>query len=133
MQNKDTKEFSVPILKIDPMPKPRMTQSDRWRKRPAVLKYFAWCDELRLLCAREKFSLGESLRVTFIIPMPESWSEKKKKKMDFTFHRQKPDLDNLIKSVQDALLGDDSKICEYRYCAKVWGYEGQIQIISEEL
>ena len=33
----------VARLNIPPCPKPRMTKADRWRKRPSVLKFFAFC------------------------------------------------------------------------------------------
>lgn len=36
------------VFDICPLPKPRMTQRDRWAKRPAVLRYRAFCDEVRL-------------------------------------------------------------------------------------
>lgn len=32
---------------IVPVPKPRMTQRDKWQKRPAVMRYRAFCDEVR--------------------------------------------------------------------------------------
>ncbi len=33
---------------IDVVGKPRMTQRDKWKKRPCVLRYRAFADELRL-------------------------------------------------------------------------------------
>ena len=33
--------------KIKPVPKPRMTQRDAWDKRPCVLRYRAFKDEVR--------------------------------------------------------------------------------------
>jgi len=36
------------IYNINPVPKPRMTQSDKWKKRPPVLRYFAFKDECRI-------------------------------------------------------------------------------------
>ncbi|HHE6457291.1 TPA: RusA family crossover junction endodeoxyribonuclease, partial [Proteus mirabilis] len=32
------------VFNIEPVPKPRMTQADKWKKRPPVLKYFAFKD-----------------------------------------------------------------------------------------
>lgn len=62
---------------ITPVPKPRMTQSDRWRKRKCVLKYFAFKDKVREL----NIIIPESgSRIVFILPMPDSWSKKKKRK-----------------------------------------------------
>lgn len=33
---------------ITPVPKPRQVHSDKWMKRPPVLRYRAFCDECRL-------------------------------------------------------------------------------------
>lgn len=58
-----------------------------------------------------------SLALTFYMPIPKSTSKKKAKEMaeNNTFHTKKPDIDNLIKLVQDALNGiawkDDGCIC----------------------
>ena len=35
------------IYYINPVSKPRMTQRDVWKKRPVVVKYHAFCDEMR--------------------------------------------------------------------------------------
>ena len=37
-------------LNIVPVAKPRMTQSDKWKKRPVVQKYWKYKDDLKLLC-----------------------------------------------------------------------------------
>jgi len=34
-------------IKINPLPKPRMVKSDAWRKRPCVVKYWQYKDELK--------------------------------------------------------------------------------------
>lgn len=63
---------------ITPIPKPRMTQRDRWKQRPPVLRYRAFCDEVRL----NRISLADcGWHVTFVLPMPASWSKKKKAEM----------------------------------------------------
>ena len=36
------------VYPITPVPKPRMTRRDRWAKRPCVLRYWAFKDEVRL-------------------------------------------------------------------------------------
>ncbi len=113
------------VIKINPVAKPRMTQSDKWKKRKCVLVYRAFCDELRLQA--RNFELGGNYKICFYLPMPKSWSKKKKEYMKGTPHQQKPDLDNLIKSINDALLKDDSVV--YRFeASKWWGDEGKIII-----
>ena len=112
------------VYAITPVPKPRMTQSDRWAKRAPVLRYFAFKDEVRL----NKISLPEcGYHVTFILPMPDSWSKKKKEEMNGKPHQQKPDKDNLEKALLDAIFEDDCRIWDGRV-SKVWGEKGQIKI-----
>lgn len=111
---------------ITPIPKPRMTQSDKWKKRPPVLRYRAFCDEVRL----NRISLPEShYHVIFVIPMPPSWSKKKRSEMDGKPHQTKPDKDNLEKALLDAIFEDDCRIWDGRV-TKLWGEAGKI-IIQE--
>ena len=37
-------------LNILPVAKPRMTQRDKWQKRPVVEKYWRYKEDLKLLC-----------------------------------------------------------------------------------
>lgn len=110
---------------ITPVSKPRQTQRDKWAKRPAVMAYRAFADECRLL----KMSIREAGDIiTFIIPMPASWSRHQKEFMDGTPHQSKPDIDNLLKSVLDAVLPQgDQNIYDIR-ARKFWGRVGYIEI-----
>lgn len=65
-----------------------------------------------------------SLYLKFFFSMPKAWSIKKKNLMRGADHTQTPDLSNLIKFVEDALIGtiwvDDRTI--YQITAhKIWG------------
>jgi len=112
------------IYEIEPMGKPRMTQRDKWAKRPAVLRYRAFKDECRL--KRVELPSGGA-HVTFVIPMPKSWSKKKRAEMNGKPHQQKPDLDNLAKALMDAVHDDDAGI--WSMClSKGWGESGPIKI-----
>ena len=113
---------------ITPVPKPRMTQRDRWAKRPGVMRYRAFCDECRLRGVK----LPEAgARVTFILPMPKSWPKRKRSEMDGQPHQAKPDTSNLLKALEDALHVDDAAIWHYAGVQKRWGREGRI-IIEQE-
>lgn len=115
------------IYDITPMGKPRMTRADCWKKRPEVLRYRAFCDEVRL----HKVQLPEDgFHVTFILPMPSSWSKKKRQQFDGQPHQSKPDMDNLMKALMDAIYEDDAHIWDGRI-TKRWGETGQI-IIRED-
>ena len=104
-----------------------MTRRDRWEKRPCVQRYWAFKDAIRQTAEQQGFVLGESFEIIFGIPEPKSWSKKKKNDMLHEPHRQKPDLDNLIKSVQDALLQEDSGVWAI-IAQKIWSSEPKIQI-----
>ena len=108
-------------LNIVPVAKPRMTQSDKWKKRPATDKYWKFKDDLKMLCFLCRWKPKDDLDVKFVIPMPISWSKKKRLKMNGQPHKQRPDLDNLIKAFKDALLIEDSHVHTYHNMKKVWG------------
>ena len=114
-----TKKFD-----ITPVPKPRQTQRDRWLKRACVMRYRAFADEVRL----QKVPLPEAgAHVVFCMPMPKSWSKKKRAAMEGSPHKQRPDCDNLFKALADAIYSEDSHIHDIRI-TKVWGIKGQIII-----
>ena len=48
--------------------------------------------------------------ITFFIPVPPSWSKKKKKMHHGRFHQSKPDIDNLQKALLDSLMKEDKEI-----------------------
>lgn len=114
------------IFNITPVPKPRQTQRDRWHKRPAVMRYRAFCDEVRMA----GIALPDAgWHVTFVLPMPKSWSGKKRAQMTGKPHQQRPDRDNLEKALLDALFSEDCGIWDGR-TTKVWGEMGQIIITT---
>lgn len=116
------------IYPIIPYPKPRMTRSDKWKKRDCVLRYRAFCDECRL---RGVDIPPAGASIHFILPMPSSWSQKKRESMNGKPHQQKPDIDNLVKALADACHQDDSHIWHYAGLKKTWGQTGQIIITIE--
>ena len=71
--------------------------------------------------------LGEEIDVAFRIPMPKSWSKAKKAAMVDTKHQQKPDIDNLLKAIMDAVLPEDSHVWGVR-AYKFWAETGSIVI-----
>jgi Holliday junction resolvase RusA-like endonuclease len=116
------------LYPVNPCPKPRMTRSDSWRTpaRPAVARYWAFKDEVRIRVRLDTKLDGSC--IVFHIAMPESWTEKKKLSLCGKPHRTKPDLSNLIKALEDALYEDDSHIASYGRVAKVWARKGAILI-----
>ncbi len=122
---------------ITPVAKPRMTGRDVWLDppRPPVSKYRQFCLE----CKLERLILPcYGAHVTFVIPMPEGWSKKKKIEFDGKPHMGstgKPptkdlDLDNLLKALGDAIYKNDSGIYDI-HITKRWGSKGKIIVEVE--
>lgn len=62
------------IFNITPMGKPRQTRADKWKQREVVLRYRAFCDEVRL----KKVVMPEAgSHITFILPMPDELEPEK--------------------------------------------------------
>lgn len=96
-------------LQIVPVAKPRMTQRDKWQQRPCVMRYRSFCDELRLLIGAD-YLVPEVLSIDFYLPIPSSWSKRRRLAMEGKPHQSKPDIDNLVKSFLDALCSDDAYV-----------------------
>ena len=71
------------------------------------------------------------IAMAFTMPIPQSYSNKKKKELEGQPHTKKPDLDNLVKAVLDALNGvaymDDSRISNIN-ASKEYGREPSVWI-----
>ena len=118
----------VARLNIPPCPKPRMTRADRWKKRQSVVKFFAFRDAVRQYkdsdVVKRNMYLGpnlelESFDIQFHIPMPKSWSNKKKTEMNGKPHQQRPDLDNYLKAWKDSVFEEDSVVWRVK-ATKLW-------------
>ena len=118
---------------IKPTPKPRQTQSDKWKtgskKRPEVARYHAFKEQCVLFGVEVP---EEGSHVIFCLAMPKSWPAKKKAAMNGQKHQQKPDIDNLEKALLDSIYSDDSGVWDIR-SSKVWSETNQIIIIKEAL
>lgn len=109
----------------DPMGKPRMTQRDRWKQRPVVLRYRDYCDRIKEAAPNRVFTADVyAVDVIAYIAMPASWSKKKKAEHAGKMCRSKPDWDNIGKAVCDALFEEDSGIADGR-TRKFWCAEGE--------
>jgi Holliday junction resolvase RusA-like endonuclease len=99
-----------------------MTQRDTWKQRPSVLRYRAWCDLLRgTIGWRGKRTLTHPVRLSLEchLPCPASWSFGQRVERTGDPHTAKPDLDNLVKGVMDALLDNDAYVTEI-HATKYW-------------
>lgn len=105
---------------ITPVAKPRMTRSDKWKKRPATAKYWAFKDEVKRLGIQVPES---GAHVTFHMPVPGCGKDRVGKP-----HQQVPDVDNLVKALLDAIYEDDAHIWDIR-ATKLWSDKGMIEVL----
>jgi len=115
---------------VRPMGKPRMTQRDKFAKRPETQRYWAWKAEIKLRASqvprlRQALEDGRIYGVSWIahISPPKSWSKGKKLAHVGTHHQAKPDRDNIDKALLDALLKKDEGVA-MGSMLKVWTEEG---------
>ncbi len=121
--------------KANPKKKIKIPSENKWVNRKWEIKrYWDYKDALRFEAARQKFEIPtKEFWVKFYIPMSPSWSRKKKATMCFACHEYKPDSDNLIKAMFDALRKKDQVISDYR-ASKFWiDSGGHIEISVGEL
>ena len=120
------------ILSIAPVSKPRMTRADRWKKRQSVLKFFAFRDAVRQSSAWKTLELldMDSFKIVFHVPMPKSWSKKKRTQYDGKPHQQRPDLDNYLKAWKDSVYEEDAIVWNVE-ATKLWtSGPGYIMVIK---
>ena len=111
------------LYPIAPVPAPRQTRADAWKSRPCVARYRAFKDEVRL---RNVF-IPVPCEITFYMPMPKSWSAAKRHNHEGQPHLIKPDLDNLMKALFDAVFEDDAHIWD-AHPRKIWSSKPGIRI-----
>jgi Holliday junction resolvase RusA-like endonuclease len=99
-------------LHVKAMGKPRMTRQDKWKKppRPPVARYRAFATEVRKQANGKIHDNINNLSWVAYLPIPESWSQKKKDAQRGQLHLQTPDRDNIDKAILDALFKQDSAI-----------------------
>ena len=120
------------IYQGDVIGKPRMTQSDRWKRRECVDRYYSFKDSIVLQAKKENFILGNDLSIVVGLKMPESWSKKKKSELLSKPHQSKPDIDNICKAIFDSLKDKDQTIYSVTI-KKFWSNESSIIIVNNEV
>ena len=114
------------ILDVPPCSNPRLTHRESWAKRPCVGDFFAVRDQIKqeinkkdaLLIQEPPFNWDE-LNIIFLVPMPKSWSKKKKALMAGQPMQQRPDIDNYLKGLFDATHEEDATIWKVS-ASKIW-------------
>ena len=117
------------VLAVTPRAAPRQSRRDKWKPSKEVLRYRAFRDEIGYKLTELP---ADFFHAVFLLPMPPSWSEKKKSEKAGWPHLQKPDKDNLEKALVDAVYRgrDDSHVWNGA-STKLWAYQGAILISSD--
>ena len=123
-------EYKEIIFEIVPVGKPRMTQSDKWKKRAVVERYFAYRDAIKLQANLLGFELTGELEITFYLSVPKS-NAKMQKSMHLQPHTSKPDIDNLLKAFLDC-FGEDKTVHTVK-AKKIWTIENPHIIVRYPL
>jgi Holliday junction resolvase RusA-like endonuclease len=121
---------TVRLVVPGPAPgKPRMTQRDKWKQRPEVVRYRAWCDMVRAAvgdCLPIASRVAEVNWTAYFEP-PQSWSKKSRVAAIGRRHRSKPDRDNIDKAVLDCLFSRDEAIADGTL-RKRWDWKARLEI-----
>lgn len=125
---------------IDPTVKPRETRKDRWNPRPSVQKFRAFRDHMRLLSNTKGLDginyPKAGTWLIFLVPMPKSWNDRKKRDHNLTGKASTPDVDNLCKGFLDALFYkqpiDDRTVWDTRI-TKLWSYSPGILLAVQDV
>jgi Holliday junction resolvase RusA-like endonuclease len=128
------------LFDIVPMGAPRMTKSDTWkldpnhpdplkRQRPVVTRYFEFKNTLTEQALSMGFELKNNMEAVFLMPLPDSWSKKKKERMKRMPCKVRPDCDNILKGFVDALKDEDGCIWKMNV-SKYWADTGSIIIFG---
>lgn len=114
-------------IEIEPISYVRRTKADSWKKRPAVVKYYAYKNLLAFLLNRMGYKQEEKLNIIFYLPIPKSF--RNREIYHLKEHHKKPDLDNLVKAFLDAVAKQDNYICQIN-ATKLYSLSPQIIVLQ---
>ncbi|RXK19069.1 RusA family crossover junction endodeoxyribonuclease [Macrococcus sp. DPC7161] len=128
----DAKGFNAPMAS----PRPRFSKVGNFVKTYMPSSYTKHKEFIQKQMPQLLINGSIKLTVLFEMPMPKSWSNKKRKEKNKSHHTNKPDIDNLLKTVLDAANGhmwlDDNQIVEI-HSAKRYAEIPKIKIKLEEI
>lgn len=108
------------------MGKPRMTQRDKWMKRPSVMKARSQSDLIRAAFNTET-KYYQATCVSWVAVFQTT------KFSAGAVHRAKPDRDNIDKLILDALFSNDEGVGGLSGTQKMWADEDVLLIAIEGL
>lgn len=92
-----------------PVPKPRMTRSDVWRKppRPSVARWYEFKDLFSIAAREAGIYPGDEIHELYVrIHL----KPRGRGRARGGWHIEKPDLSNVLKAIEDALTDNDEMI-----------------------
>lgn len=110
------------FLPIEPMGAVRTTQKQKFVDERAK-RYYQYKQDIKTMAMARRLrpiekGVGASVDVTFYMPIPRSWSQKKRDEHKGKPHLIKSDIDNLVKGFFDSLNKvawyDDSQVYEVK-------------------
>jgi len=113
------------VFDIIPMGAVRQTHADKWKNRPEVVRYRNFKTTLQVQAKQMQFICAETISVIFCVPMPISWSEKKRNELNKMPCKTRPDIDNYVKGFMDALLIEDGFVWQIN-AQKRYAFQGSI-------
>lgn len=127
-------------IPVKPMGAVRMTTRGKWVSESAK-RYLSYKNQIqwevkKQLRTNEIITGPIEVDMIFYMPIPQSWSKKKKREAAGTFHTKKPDADNLVKGVFDSLnklvWKDDNQVCKIS-AKKIYAEEPGISLDIKEI
>lgn len=128
------------IIPVKPMGAVRMTSRGKWVSESAK-RYLSYKEQIqwevkKQLRTNEIITGPIDVKMIFFMPIPKSWSKKKKDQAVGEFHTKKPDADNLVKGVFDSLnklvWKDDNQVCKI-LAKKIYATEPRIHLDIKEI
>ncbi len=122
-----------------PMGAVRMTGRGKYI-RPNAQRYLTYKKLIQMhvlsqVKRRELLTGPLAVTVCFTMPIPQSWSKKKKLAVVGEWHCKKPDIDNLVKGLFDSMNGlvwtDDNQVAVVK-SFKIYGEDPKIEVHVEE-
>lgn len=126
-------------IHIEPMGAVRMTQRSKW-KDPAAQRYLSYKGVIGLTANKHfpaPLETPVSITIAFYYPIPKKWSKQKKDDANDQgiVPVVKPDIDNCVKGVFDALNGiawkDDNQVVDVR-AFKLYSHTPMIVVTINE-
>lgn len=133
-KTRHTLHFQKMLIEINYTPFPAVRSNrNSWDKRTKA--YHLKMNELRDILSPQIHEITQAMiedrwSVTFVLPIAKSTSKKKYQEMIGTYHKQRPDTDNLTKSLKDTVFykNTEHNDCEVstNNARKIWGTEWKI-------